>query len=420
MNDAEEILLKKALMFLNEEVEQPTGIEDLLSLPCYYLEEISDEDSGKLKALMNINNIRELAEVDLDQQREKIIKNGWKYSEFEKWVLSARIIARIANYDVSSGKKIALLGLENAGKTAIREVILRKYKGTNSVFQKIIQKLQPTKGIERKVISVLDNDLQLWDMGGQESYRANYLREPERFLMDIDVIIYVIDIQDSKRHNQAIEYLRQLATTFRALKQTPYFLVCYHKFDPDLQDKERYREWIQNSWKVISLILDETEYPRKMHITSIYDDVTIFKLFSDALMIVADFNVEQILNKILEKKAQEEGLNNLILIDDNALKLGEYFKDTETNLKLKDRLYQFAIQTINVINQLSELNKEMKEKKYIKSVHYSFYTNNESFVINRILLFSKSIYLAYFHPKGKELDMKFTRSLMPWLSNLFI
>ncbi|MHA1279669.1 MAG: ADP-ribosylation factor-like protein [Candidatus Helarchaeota archaeon] len=420
MSEAEEILIKKALLFLTEDVERPARIEELAELPCYYLREISDINSGKLRAVMNINNIKELAKVDIEQEKERIKMNGWKPFEFERWVLAARVISRIANYEVTSGKKITLLGLDNAGKTAIRETILRKYKGNPSVFQKMIRKLQPTKGVERETLSILDDAIQLWDMGGQEIYRRNYLNEPERYLLDIDVIIYVIDVQDSKKHNQAIEYLRSLATTFKALNQTVYFLVCYHKFDPDLQDAQRYREWIDNSWKVISMILDDLDYPRTRYITSIYEDITIFKVFSDALMLSADFRVEKILRGILAKFADEAGLSNLILLDDNGLLLGKYIREEAVDIAFGERLYKLAIQTINSIRQINAIDQSMDTILHVKSVHYTFFANNKNFSMTKILLLNKSIYLAFMDPVKNQIEFKFTRTLIPWLSNLFI
>jgi len=418
MSELEEILLKKARTFMIEEASTIRHVEQLLTLPCYNIKEISEVDSGKIKTLLNINNIKELAEIDIDNAKGKIKEAKWDFSTFEKWVIAAKIITRISNYEVSESKKISLLGLENAGKTAMREVILRKYKGSPSLFNKILRKLQPTKGVERENISILDANLQLWDMGGQETYRENYLREPERFLLDIEVIIYVIDVQDNEKYNQTIEYLKKLAATFRALNQGPFFLICYHKYDPEFLG-EKYKEWMENSWNIIQGILDEYDFPRKRFTTSIFDDITIFNVFSEALKIVSDYNVGKIINKILEKHAQEAGLQNLILISENGMELGEYIKGGADNSEELEQLYQFAVHTLNSINQLGEIDKLMRNKKYIKSILYTFYADNANFLMNRVLLFDRSIYVATMDPKKKELDIGFTRGLLPWLTNLF-
>ena len=418
MNETEDFLLKRALTFIKAEIEQPQSLDELLSLPCNVLHEVSEQDSQKLKTL-NINNIIELAEFDFDTQKDAIRQSKLSISTFERWMLAARIISRISNYEIKGTKKIALLGLANAGKTAIRQVILRKLHVNTSVFEKIMRKLQPTKGVEREKIPIADADLQLWDMGGQETYRENYLKEPERFLLDIEVVIYVIDVQDSKKHNDAIEYLRKLAATFRTLNQKTYFLVCYHKFDQDIQQDQKYQEWIQNSWEVISGFLEEYKYPRKFFTTSIFQDFSIFNVFSEALKITVDYNIEKVINKLIAKYAQETDLQNLLLLDSNGIKLGEYINSKEENLDLLNQLYQISIPILQSISQINVLNESMKNKRFIKSILYNFIPGNMNLIISRVLLFDKSMYLITSHPEKTELDTQFTNSLMPWLSNLF-
>lgn len=153
MNEAEDFLLKRALTFIKAEIAQPKSLNELLSLPCNVLNEVSEQDSQKLKAI-NVNNIKELAEFDLNTQKHVIKQSKLSISNFERWMLAARIISRISNYEIKGTKKIALLGLANAGKTAIREVIFRKLNTNTSVFDKIIRKLQPTKGVEREKIPI--------------------------------------------------------------------------------------------------------------------------------------------------------------------------------------------------------------------------------------------------------------------------
>jgi len=418
LNEAEDVLLKRALTFIKKEIEPPKNLDQFLLLPCSVLNEVSEQDNQKFKAL-NIKTLKELAEFDLEKQQEVIKQKKFRFLTFETWVLAARIISRISNYEVKGPKKIALIGLENAGKTAIREIILRKLKMNNtSMFEKIMRKLQPTKGVEREMVTVADADLQIWDMGGQEIYRERYLKEPERFLLDIEVVLYIIDVQDSEKHNQSIEYLRKLAATFRSLNQHSFFIICYHKFDQDIQQDQKYQEWVQNSWEVLSGILEEYKYPHKLFTTSIYDDFSIFNVFSEALKIAADYDVEKIINMILAKYAQETDLQNLLLLDSNGMKLGQYINAKEKS-DLLDQLYQISIPILQSISQIDALDKSPQHKRYIKSILYTFYTGDMNLTVSRVLLFDRSIYLVTMNPKRGELDTKFTQALMPWLSNLF-
>jgi len=46
----------------------------------------------------------------------------------------------------------------------------------------------------------------LWDFGGQIDHREEYLKEPEKYFFGINLVIYVIDIQDTERYDESIEY----------------------------------------------------------------------------------------------------------------------------------------------------------------------------------------------------------------------
>ena len=177
MAEFRENLRRRARAFFKEEMWVPKSLDQLSTLSCDYLKEVSQETSEKLKTDFGIKNINELAQVDVDENREEIEQYGWDFTDFEKWVLAARIIARIAKAEVVKAKKVILIGLENAGKSAIRETIIHKYQSNEISFHRVIQTLQPTRGVERQVISIFNNKLHLWDMGGQKQYRESYLKE---------------------------------------------------------------------------------------------------------------------------------------------------------------------------------------------------------------------------------------------------
>ena len=47
--------------------------------------------------------------------------------------------------------------------------------------------------------------MQIWDLGGQESYRETYLSKPEVFNQTA-ALIFVVDIQDIERLDEAYKY----------------------------------------------------------------------------------------------------------------------------------------------------------------------------------------------------------------------
>ena len=89
-------------------------------------------------------------------------------------------------------QKFLLMGLSNAGKTSIFEVI---FMGKMPHETKI---LMPTIGSERHEINMtLDQkkktSISIWDLGGQKKFLERYYMEPEQFFGDASTLIFVID-----------------------------------------------------------------------------------------------------------------------------------------------------------------------------------------------------------------------------------
>ena len=57
--------------------------------------------------------------------------------------------------------------------------------------------MYPTKNIERTTL--VEKNVVVWDFGGQETYRNEYLADPESYLSSISYAFYVVDVQDYYR-----------------------------------------------------------------------------------------------------------------------------------------------------------------------------------------------------------------------------
>ena len=77
--------------------------------------------------------------------------------------------------------KILFSGLANAGKTSILKILDNRFEE--------IPDLAPTMGIAHSVYKVLGLSINLWDMGGQTSYRQKYLLKFEENFQRTECII---------------------------------------------------------------------------------------------------------------------------------------------------------------------------------------------------------------------------------------
>ena len=130
--------------------------------------------------------------------------------------------------------KILIMGLDNSGKTSI---ILSLRKNTNllSFFG-----LKPTQGLNVENFEVDDQIFNIWDFGGQEKYRNEYIEKWEKYSKDIDRIIYVIDVQDKDRYELSLQYLEYIIESLNKDKIKPDFSIFIHKLDPNVRDSDEF------------------------------------------------------------------------------------------------------------------------------------------------------------------------------------
>jgi len=215
--------------------------------------------------------------------------------------------------------KILFTGLDEAGKTSIILALQRE-------FSKIAI-LSPTRGAQKRIFDFLGKEISEWDLGGQLSYRIAYLKNPDKYFEGTEIAIYVIDIQNKPRIPEAISYFKDVIDQFKKLEIKPPIYVFLHKYDPAL------RRSAQNEME--SLIIDikdklrATEYKELYYYeTSIYDFGSIITAMSEILLSLYPKS-ELIERTIFEfaKKVESEGV---VVIDDNSLIIGSYYKDDET------------------------------------------------------------------------------------------
>ncbi len=166
-------------------------------------------------------------------------------------------------------KKIVIVGLDNSGKTSI---ILSLQKNTNILSY---YSLKPTSGLD--IVKIEDEvaKFSIWELGGQEKYRRNYLRDIGKYTSGADKIIFVIDVQDIPRYQIALQYLEEIVMQLKQDKNYPEISVFLHKFDPGLEEIKNFTSDTISSRllnRINNIIPSEFDY--KIFKTTIY---TVFQ-----------------------------------------------------------------------------------------------------------------------------------------------
>ncbi len=148
-----------------------------------------------------------------------IKKNDPEFEEkLKKAITISLIIQRIKRKSVAEelkDQKIIVLGLNNAGKTAI----LSKFGGKLGIEK--LASLQPTRGVNRQEIKTENARIHIWDFGGQVDHRREYLESPDQYFFGLDLLIYVIDVQAPDRYDESMEYFTQIITEILKLEENP-------------------------------------------------------------------------------------------------------------------------------------------------------------------------------------------------------
>ncbi len=229
-------------------------IDDILELPIYAYKFLNNEEVKILQELFEVFNINEASKLnkenpfnslfDLEdtEMREnlevKIEELKVKFPNLEnklkKTITISSLVSNIKNETIILEKKeqkVAVVGLDNAGKTAI----LSKFGGRLGINDLAL--IKPTKGVEHRHIKTDVLDLYIWDFGGQKIFRDRYLKNPEKYFLQVDLLMFVIDVQDSERFEEFFDYFEKVLDIIITLEETPYLLVFIHKYDPDIKSK---------------------------------------------------------------------------------------------------------------------------------------------------------------------------------------
>lgn len=233
--------------------------------------------------------------------------------------------------DSSKTQKILFTGLDTAGKTSI--ILALKQE-----FSKIAH-IAPTKGVQRRIFDFLDLEISEWDLGGQASYRISYLKKPSKYFDNTVLALYVIDIQNQERIEEAISYLKDVITEFKKLKITPPINILFHKYDTTYVEKLGLLISRQVD-RLKQKIIQETQYKELyFYKTSIYNVSSIIDAISKVLLEL--YPKSHLISKTVEQFSEKNDYDTLLLIDNNSLIIGSYYENESIKQLIKSSMPYF-------------------------------------------------------------------------------
>ncbi len=183
-------------------------------------------------------HLKKLVEANILSYKQEGIRRIYQVKDPQIFDMLFSINSYLSSTDVWNGgkiqknSKIVVMGLDGSGKTALI-LSLMGHKNLLSFYS-----LQPTPGLQ----TIQDIRATFWELGGQVVYREEYLHNPRHYLEGTDRLIFVIDVQNISRYQEALEYLRQILAPLMNEKLLSNLIVFLHKFDPILDHPEDFTD----------------------------------------------------------------------------------------------------------------------------------------------------------------------------------
>ncbi len=164
-----------------------------------------------------------------------------------------------------SSRKIILLGLSQAGKTSIRDVVFEGKTPEET------QNYAATLNYERQIEQVADEPITVMDLGGQEVFLKRFLSSMSSFIFsNVAVLVFICDISTSEKFPASLKAFVEGVSRLEEMSDVqPAIYVLLHKTDlmPDLTQRTERMEFLMEMFQDAATTKNITFLQ-----TSIYDN----------------------------------------------------------------------------------------------------------------------------------------------------
>ena len=227
-------------------------------------------------------------------------------------------------------QKIALFGLNYAGKTSILKTILYEFEA--------FAHLLPTTGVDRTELDFFGKNLLIWDFGGQSVYRDDYLKQPIRYFQRIKYFYYVVDVQDVDRIKESAEYFLKLIKLTTEYSDDFKIFIFFHKIDPNYRGKTKFDESENKFLNEILPMINESKLTPTYFYTSIYNPVSVISAFSQPLL--GNETIYQTLSDAIDSFCFNNDLEFGLLFVQNFI-IGSHFSEPEIVSKISKKMTMY-------------------------------------------------------------------------------
>ncbi len=171
--------------------------------------------------------------------------------------------------------KISLVGLSGCGKTSVYSVAFAAKSPEET------KGLAPTILYETRRHPFLGLQVGIFDFGGQEEFRKEYMEKPEIF-RGTDILIPIVSLHEPNTFEDAKEYFTNLLDLYRKNNEKPKIFLFLHKFDTTDYQKELLDTNVKNAKDIFLEVFKDYDF--NYMLSSIYEKDKLAKVLRDILI----------------------------------------------------------------------------------------------------------------------------------------
>ncbi len=296
--------------------------------------------------------------------------------------------------------KILFTGLDKVGKTSFLHAVKKRYS-------EIIKTL-PTKGVartEEKIFEEQNSTISIWDLGGQKQYREKFIEQRKIYLYNVDLLFYIIDIQDSERIAESIELFKKVIGSLLELDEFPPIVVCLNKYDPDIKKSNEIKNNLKILNEEISKISDRFFF--KIFQTSVFDHWSLISAYSYGLSQLSPNR--KLFENQLKHFAKKINSDAILLLNENGIILSNF-----SRTGISEKLFEISAPHFQILYKTFKEFKLLKQDFLISS---GITNESKKIIFKKISVEKYNLYLLLFMEKDLNME-KIDKNLPKFSKNL--
>ncbi len=169
--------------------------------------------------------------------------------------------------------KIIFSGFSKAGKTSI----------IRTLDKDTVENIRPTINMEVTEVRFLGIDILCVDIGGQKTYRDQFMQNFDLYIKGTHIILYVLSVQDEKDEKESLEFLEMLLNRLEKSGVEAHLGILLHKLDPTVKNLAKVAKYANKLEKKVQKVLAGYGGVYYLFRTSIFDPSSLMEAFTQVL-----------------------------------------------------------------------------------------------------------------------------------------